>query len=300
MYEVEVDMAEVFSGRIISDEDLELIRWARGTYPNLSRYELAGTVCEFIGWVTPAGDAKVPQCIAFFTKMEAEGKLELPAMKTRAPRKGSSPGPVTHGAPMPEITGCAGIELCIAKPGADMQKWRGYVNAYHMLGDKNVFGSRIYYFIRSGGQELGCMLFSAASWALEDRDKWIGWSDADRKERLFLVANNSRFLIFPNVRVRNLASRALSLAARQLPADWAREYGYSPVLLETFVNTDFHAGTSYKAANWVLLGHTKGRGRMDRRHRAGLSQKAIFAYPLRPDFADILKGIKEFKINPPQ
>ena len=295
-------MAEVFSGRIITDDDLELIRWACGAYPSLSRYELAGTVCEFIGWVTPAGAAKVPQCIGFFAKMEAEGKLDLPAMKTRNPPmgKGQSANAIKHGFPMPEITECAGIELSIARPGADMQKWRGYVNAYHMLGDKNVFGSRIYYFIRSGGRELGCMLFSAASWALEDRDAWIGWSDADRAERLFLVANNSRFLIFPNVRVKNLASRALSLAARQLPADWAREFGYSPVLLETFVDTEFHAGTSYKAANWVLLGHTKGRGRMDRHHKAGLSQKAIFAYPLRPDFADILKGVKELKTNPPQ
>jgi len=295
-------MAEVFSGRTITDEDLELIRWARGAYPNLSRYELAGTVCEFIGWLTPAGGAKVPQCIAFFAKMEAEGKLDLPVLKTRKPtiREGRPGNTATHCAPMPEITECADIELFIARPGADMQKWRGYVNAYHMLGDKNVFGSRIYYFIRSGGQTLGCMLFSAASWALKDRDRWIGWSDADRKERLFLVVNNSRFLIFPNVRVKNLASRALSLAARQLPADWAREFGYFPVLLETFVDTALYAGTSYKAANWVLLGRTKGRGRIDRHHKADLSKKAIFAYPLRPDFADILKGIKGFKINPAQ
>ena len=293
-------MAEVFSGRTITDEDLELIRWARVAYPNLSRHELAGTVCEFIGWVTPAGDAKVPQCIAFFAKMEAEGKLDLPAMNTRKSplRKEQPDNPATCGAAVPKVTECDGVELYIAKPGTDMKKWRGYVNAYHMLGDKNVFGSRIYYFIRSGGQDLGCMLFSAASWALEERDRWIGWSADDRKERLFLVSNNARFLIFPNVRVKNLASRALSLAARQLPGDWAREFGYSPVLLETFVDTAHYAGTSYKAANWVLLGHTKGRGRMDRHHKAGLSRKAIFAYPLRPDFADILKGVKELKINP--
>jgi len=138
-------------------------------------------------------------------------------------------------------------------------------------------------------------LFSAASWALEDRDKWIGWSEADRNARLFLVVNNSRFLILPNVRIKNLASRALSLAARQIKYDWKREFDYSPVLLETFVDLSRYTGVSYRAANWVLLGRTKGRGRNDRRHDSRLSVKAIFAYPLRPDFADVLKGAKPFK-----
>ena len=292
-------MTEAFSGRIITDDDMELIRWTRETYPNLSRYELAGTVCEFIGWLTPAGDAKVPQCIDFFAKMEAQGKLDLPALKTRKTslRKEKPTNALANNIDMPEITKCGDIELSIARPDVDIQKWRKYVNAYHMLGDKDVFGSRIYYFIRSEGQILGCLLFSAASWALEDRDKWIGWSVEDRKKRLFLVVNNSRFLIFPNVRVKNLASRALSLAARQLPTDWARDFGYYPVLLETFVDTSLFTGTSYRAANWELLGHTKGRGRMDRHHMAGLSRKAIFVYPLCPDFADILKGVKEPKMN---
>ena len=230
-------MAEVFSGRTITADDMELIRWTRATYPNLSRYELAGTVCEFIGWLTPAGDAKVPQCIDFFAKMEAVGKLDLPPLKTRNPslREEKSANAHVCDMDMSEITKCGDIELCIARPGADIQKWRGYVNAFHMLGDKNVFGSRIYYFIRSEEQILGCMLFSAASWALKCRDNWIGWSIEDRKDRLFLVVNNSRFLIFPNVRVKNLASRALSLAVRQIPTDWEHEFGYTPVLLETFV-----------------------------------------------------------------
>jgi hypothetical protein len=292
-------MAEIFSGRIITDDDMEIIRWTRDTYPNLSRYELAGTVCEFIGWVTPSGGAKVPQCIDFFARMEAEGKLDLPALKARKPsiQKEKTSDAAKNNAHMPEVTECGGIELLKARPGADMQEWRRYVNEYHMLGDKNVFGSRIYYFIRSERQTLGCMLFSAASWALENRDRWIGWSAGERKERLYLIVNNTRFLILPNVRVKNLASRALSLAAKQLPSDWVREFGYSPVLLETFVDTSIFAGTSYTAANWILLGHTKGRGRMDRHHKARLSQKAIFVYPLRPDFADILRGDKELRVG---
>ena len=286
--------AKAFSGREITEDDMSLIRWARTAYPNLSRYELAGTVCELIGWVTPAGGAKIPQCMSFFAQMEASGQLDLPALKTRKPtirKEKAAP------ALMPEIIKCGNIELAIARPGPNLQKWRSYIDAYHTLGDKTVFGSRICYFIRSDGQDLGCLQFSAASWSLEARDKWIGWSVEDRRARLFLVANNSRFLILPNVHVKNLASRALSLACRQLPVDWPREFGYAPVLLETFVDLTQYKGTCYKAANWKLLGLTKGRGRMDRHHESCLSTKAIYVFPLRHDFTDVLKGVKPYYVN---
>jgi hypothetical protein len=285
-------MIEMSSGREITAEDMDTIKWVRGAYPNLSRSELAGTACELIGWVTPAGGAKIQQCMAFFAKMEAEGKLDLPAIKTRkAPTKKTNQ---LNPSDMLDVTNCGNIELTIARPGNEQRRWREYVNSFHSLGDKMVFGSRLHYFIRSEGHDLGCLQFSAASWALADRDKWIGWSAEDRKARLFLVVNNSRFMILPNVRIKNLASRALAMAARQIRSDWEREFNFSPVLLETFVDTTHYSGISYKAANWILLGHTKGRGRMDRYHDASLSEKAIFVYPLRPDFADVLKGLKPF------
>jgi hypothetical protein len=294
-------MIGVFSGREITTDDMELIKWARKSYPNLSRYELAGTVCELIGWVTPAGEAKIPQCMAFFAQMETGGKLDLPALKIRKPNPGKEKPStfLTPDAFTQDITNCDDIELCIARPGSELQKWRGYINAFHLLGDKMVFGSRLHYFIRSGSDDLGCLQFSAASWALDARDKWIGWSEEDRKYRLFLVVNNSRFLILPNVHIKNLASRVLSLAVKQIQIDWMREFGYSPVLLETFVDPTYYNGTSYKAANWTFLGYTKGRGRMDRHHNSHLSSKAIYAYSLRSDFADILKGVKPYKIMPP-
>jgi hypothetical protein len=286
-------MAELYSGREITDGDMDLIKWARSAYPNLSRSELAGTVCELIGWVTPAGGAKIQQCMDLFAKMEAEGKLDLPVIRSRKAVKQSTPHLISD-TNMPEIINCGEIELSIARAGEEQRRWRTYVNSFHYLGDKTVFGSRIYYFIRSEGRDLGCLLFSAASWALADRDKWIGWTAEDRKARLFLVINNARFLILPFVRIKNLASRALSLAAKQIQSDWKREFAYSPVLLETFVD-ERYAGTSYTAANWTLLGHTKGRGRMDRHHNSHLSTKAIFVYPLRSDFIEVLKGDKPYK-----
>jgi len=287
-----------FSGRTITTDDMELIKWVRNTYPNLSRNELAGTVCELIGWVTPAGGAKIPQCMTFFSQMEAEGKLELPIIRAKKPSSGKEKPLIASADTLQEITHVGDIDLSIARPGVDMQKWRNYINTFHMLGDKMAFGSRLYYFIRSDGRDLGCLQFSASSWALEPRDKWIGWSVEDRKRRLFLIVNNSRFLILPNVRIKNLASKVLSLAAKQIKIDWEREFGYVPVLLETFVDTAYHIGTIYSASNWIHLGHTKGRGRMDSHHDSLLSSKAIFVYPLRSDFVEVLKGYKSYKATP--
>ncbi len=139
-----------------------------------------------------------------------------------------------------------------------MARWRAYINRYHILKYKSVFGSRLQYFIKSGDTELGCLQFSASSWALSERDKWIGWTVDDRKARLNLIVNNSRFLIFPWVHIRNLASKALSLAAKQIQDDWLRQYCYAPVLMETFVDLAHFKGTCYKAANWYILAKPKG------------------------------------------
>lgn len=296
------DTIRVFSGRTFSPEEIELIKWTRKTYKNLSRKELANTICELIGWTTPAGKAKEPQCVSFLEKLEAEGVIQLPPLKGPS-RKGNKVKIPELNIKAEDIQGevrdFEPIRLEIARPGEQLKRWRFYVNQYHMLGDKTVFGSRLQYFVKSGDTELGCLQFSASSWALEERDKWIGWSVDDRKSRLHLIVNNSRFLIFPWINIRNLASKALSLAAKQIQEDWLREYCYAPVLLETFVDLKHFAGTCYKAANWIYLGESKGRGRMDRKKEYALSKKAILMYPLQRDFKAILKGEKPCKVVNP-
>jgi hypothetical protein len=292
-----------FSGRDFSEEDIELIKWTRKKYPQLSRKELAATYCEFLEWTTPAGRVKIPQCTALFKILEDAGLVELPATKVspkpHEAKFGAMEVSIDSTPVCGEIKDLESIHLKIARAGAELQRWRRYVNAYHMLGDKQVFGSRLSYFIKSGEIILGCLQFSASSWALSSRDEWIGWTVQDRKQRLNLIVNNSRFLILPWVTVKNLASKALSLAIRQIQEDWLREYCYAPVLLETFVDTSHFAGTCYKASNWICLGETQGRGRMDRKKEYGLSRKAIYMYPLQKDFKDCLKGLKPCKtVNP--
>lgn len=299
------DTIREFSGRTFSSEEIELIKWTRKTYPKLSVTELAKTICEFIGWTTPAGIAKRPQCIEFLELLETEGILQLPP-KSKARKRDNTiketnlDKVITTKEILGEVRDFEPIQLSIVRPGKEMTRWRAYIDRYHMLKYKTVFGSRLQYFVKSGDTELGCLQFSASSWALSERDKWIGWSVDDRKARLNLIVNNSRFLIFPWVQIRNLASKALSLAAKQIQKDWLREYCYAPVLLETFVDLAHFKGTCYKAANWVYLGETKGRGRMDRYKQRALSKKAIFMYPLQRDFKACLKGEKPYKVVDPQ
>ena len=297
------DAIRVFSGRTISSGDIEMIKWARKVYPKLSRSELAGTVCELIGWTNSSGRAKLQQCMQLFQVLEEKGVVELPALDARFQKKSAinrSIPDIEHEELNGEIGSFKQVQLKIASRGQELKRWRSYVNYYHMLGDKQAFGSRLHYFVKTGDTELGCIQFSASSWALAERDKWIGWSVDDRKARLHLIVNNSRFLIFPWVRIRNLASKALSVAAKQIQEDWLREYCYAPVLLETFVDLEHFKGTCYKAANWIYVGETKGRGRMDRDKEYALSRKAIFMYPLQDDFKACLKGEKPYKVVNPE
>jgi hypothetical protein len=119
---------------------------------------------------------------------------------------------------------------------------------------------------------------------MQARDEWIGWSDEQRRQNLQAIINNGRFLILPWVQVKGLASKILALSAKQMSRDWEIRYGYRPLLLETLVDVARFRGTCYRAANWIHVGQTTGRGRMDRAHKApGKALKDIYIYPMVRD-----------------
>lgn len=127
---------------------------------------------------------------------------------------------------------------------------------------------------------MGGLAFSAAAWCVSARDRWIGWDDSTRQHRFNLVVNNSRFLILPPVKVNNLASHVLALAAKQLAIDWQDQYAIAPVVLETFVEQERFCGTCYRAANWIYGGQTKGRGRQSSNNTQSVPIKDVYVYPL--------------------
>lgn len=299
-----MSIVKTFSGREFTEIDIDLIKEITRMYPGLSRKELAQTICENIEWQTHSGTYKYQQCKDFLEILSEEGIIKLPPKQIQ--RKHDRQLHDSKGFELPEPKGIEGevkdiepIELIIARAGVDLKRWRKYIDKYHILGDKYVFGSQLHYFIKAKDQELGCIQFSASSWALAKREEWIGWDLEDRKKRLHLIINNSRYLIFPWVKIKNLASKVLSLAAKQIQKDWLREYCYAPVMLETFVDIEKYKGTSYKAANWRYLGQTAGRGRMDKHHKNPVSPKAIYMYALEKDFRAYLKGEKPYKVVKP-
>lgn len=287
----------LLNGRIFLREELEHIQEVIRLFPRLSQKELAHTLCETLSWYGPNGKPKLESCRELLRKLEAKEWIRLPK-KRRATSSGKETviiGTATE--PEAELGGSLSaydpIQLELVRVQKEIRLWNEYIERYHMLGYKRPFGAHQRYFIWSGiepKQRLGCLLFSASSWALAERDKWIGWNKEARSQRLHLIVNNSRFLIFPWVKVKNLASKVLSLAARQVPVDWRERYGFEPVLLETFVDVKLYQGICYQAANWVFLGETAGRGRMDRYHQHPSSPKRIYMYPLRRDFRAILCG----------
>jgi len=295
-----------FSGRAFSLEEIELIQWTVKAYPKLARYELARTICELLGWVQISGKPKTQQCLTMLSALEAGGLVKLPP-QTGSRRKDETlhntsnieaAESAENGQPN-NVTECGRVELALPMSAAENKQWTQYVRQYHSLGCATQFGAQLRYFIRSQGQDLGCLQFSASAWALAPRDMWIGWTEGQKKARLHLIVNNSRFLILPWVHVKNLASRALAGAAHRIQADWLAAFCYEPVLLETFVDTSAYKGTCYKAANWECLGVTRGRGRQDRHHAQAVTEKAIYVYPLQRNFREILKGAKPFKAVTP-
>jgi hypothetical protein len=187
------------------------------------------------------------------------------------------------------------VTLEIVETPEDQRLWREWVGHHHYLGYKVPYGAQLRYFIRVHGPEprrVGCLQLSSPAWRMAPRDRWIGWNEEERVRGLQRIVQNSRFLILPWVRIPHLASCALAHMARRVAADWEVRYAVRPVLLETLVDPARFRGTCYRAANWIFLGTTTGRGRMDREHRRdGAAPKDIFVYPL-------CRGAREKLRNP--
>ena len=287
-----MEVRRSFCGRRIKRGQLELIREVVGNYPALSRTELAQTVCELLRWKRPSGQLKWRECLDLLAQLERDEVVTLPDKQPRRPLGSRTRIPVTHaGDPRGELSGdvaeIAPIVLERATTEQDRLLFRELIGRHHYLGYAVPFGARLQYLVygsRPERQVVGCLQFSSPAWRMAPRDAWIGWDEDTRKRNLQQVVSNSRFLIVPWVRVRNLASVILSRAMRRLETDWQEQYGVRPVLVETLVDARRYSGHCYRAANFLALGETTGRGRMDREHRSeGLAPKTLWVYSLQAD-----------------
>ncbi|HTC79823.1 MAG TPA: DUF4338 domain-containing protein [Terriglobales bacterium] len=285
-----------FCGRTFRTGELELMRQTARDFSALGVTEIARTVCELLEWKRPGGGLKNHECRQLLEQLQAEGFLRLPALRQlggRGPRQANVSEACCEPATL-ECTAseCEPLELALVEGPAESRQWREQVERYHYLGCCVPFGANLRYWARNRERELACLLWTSPAWKMQARDEWIGWSDEQRGRNLQLIVNNGRFLILPWVQVKGLASKILALSARHIPRDWEIRYGYRPLLLETLVDAKRLRGTCYRAANWIHVGQTTGRGRMDREHTArGQAVKDICVYPLARDARQRLCGI---------
>ncbi|MCP5072428.1 MAG: DUF4338 domain-containing protein, partial [Rhodobacteraceae bacterium] len=283
-----------FAGKRFNRQQLVQIRRTVNDCRRLSLRELGHTLCEHLNWVTPGGKHRIQTCLKALEEMQGAGLFRLPAKQAR-PAAAQKPIPWSrHTAPQPAIDATLGQFAAIAvEPVTEadaIMRFNEYIDRYHYLGYRRPIGNHLRYFIigrdAQGERLLGCLLFAFAVNTLECRDRWIGWNDKQREKHLPLVINNTRFLIFPWVQVKNLASKALSRAANRIADDWLTHQGLHPVLMETFVDTGRFTGASYKAANWLCIGQSDGQ--KGSKNTVERNPKAVFVHPLREDYRTIL------------
>ena len=273
-----------FCGRRFTRKQLSEIQQTVHSFPALSRHELAQTICEHLRWYTPNGVNRVNACQTVLKELEQLGVVRLPEKIACKRRRTEKPIVWTqHSEPQTdidcELAQLMPIELRVVTEAEAVREWNELVDRHHYLGYRRPFGPYLRYFIVDGqGRRLGCLMFTYVMKSLPCRDEWVGWQDKKHKKHLDLVVNNNRFLILPWVQVKNLASKALSMVCRQLVDDWQRQYGYQPVLIETFVDPQRFDGSCYRAANWRRIGQTKGRAATD--SKAAKGRKDVYLYPL--------------------
>jgi hypothetical protein len=276
-----------FCGREFSAKEVSLIQEVVETCAGLSRLELAHTICELLEWKRPGGGLKARECRGFLERLDSQGVLTLPDKKScgsSKPRKLIAPAEKgqVHSQLSGSVEQFAPLNIELVESRQQRQLFRHLLSRYHYLGYAMPYGARLQYLVyvsRPRREVVGCVQFSSPAWRMKVRDQWIGWDDATRQLRLQHIVNNSRLLVV--ARIRNLASMALSGVLRRLRTDWRRQYGLDPWLVETLVDGQRFYGGCYRAANFIVLGETSGRGRMDRTHqRHGAQIKTVLVYPL--------------------
>ncbi len=277
----------VIQGRQLQKPDIFFIRQLIRDNSTWNRTRISKEICRHWNWRSPNGQLKDIACRSMLRKLQDLEILTLPKpLHSGHYQRKITEVPHATEPICDSLSTLRPIRLVETHSHPDDNLFCHLLNRYHYLGLRTAsVGENIRYLAYDRhGRPLGCLLFGSAAWKTEPRDTYIGWEASVRKQNLSMLTNNTRFLVLPWVQVKCLASHLLSLSLKQLNKDWQRRYGHSISLVETFVDTTRFRGTCYKAANWIHVGQTKGRGRQDRHTKMKVPVKDIYLYPLKVDF----------------
>jgi hypothetical protein len=286
-----------YRGQEIGGEQLAFLREFIAAHPTSSRWKLSRQLCEAQGWKQANGALRDVVCRGLLLMLERAGQIELPPVRRhiRGQCRTGRPRPAAvliDTAPLAMPLGALGpIQIEPARRTVDEPLFNSLMEHYHYLGYEQPVGEHLKYVLWAQRRPIACLAWSSAPRHLGSRDRFIGWNAEARRRNIRFLAYNTRFLILPWVAVPHLASHILSRIARRLSPDWERAYGHPIYFLETFVDPERFRGTCYRAANWVLLGRTTGRGKDDQTGRPNRSIKEILGYPLTPRFRQLLQRV---------
>jgi hypothetical protein len=284
-------------GRVITDSDVDFIRTLIAGYPTASRRELSQRLCEAWNWRQANGRLRDMVCRGLMLQLHRAGYIQLPPVQQSPPNPlatpgggRSRPGKVVFD-DKPFVAALAEIrplEFRQVRRTSEEKLFNSMLHEYHYLGYTQPVGEHLKYLVYAGSRPIACLAWSSAPRHLGCRDRFIGWSPQARRHNIRFLAYNTRFLILPMVQVKHLASHILGQITRVLPLDWERIYGHRIYFLETFVDPERFRGTCYRAANWILLGRTTGRGKDSRSKKPNRSIKEVLGLPLVHTFRRLL------------
>jgi hypothetical protein len=282
-----------YRGRCVTPADVAFIRELMAAYPDLSRRRLSVKLCEAWDWRQSNGALKDMVCRGLMLALHRERHIELPALKKRPCNplaRRVRPQPIDVDSSVLEISlrQLPALTFRQVRRTPDESRFNSLLNSHHYLGYSQPVGEHLKFMVYAGERPLALFAWSSAPRHLGPRDRFLGWSQDLRKKNIRFVAYNTRYLILPWVRVPHLASHLLSRMTRMLSDEWQKMYGHDVYFAETFVDTTRHRGTCYRAANWIYMGRTTGRGKDDQTHRPNRTLTDVLGLALTEDFRERL------------
>ena len=282
-----------YRGRVITQQDLVFLRRLIAEHPGLSRRKLSAKVCEAWQWKQANGALRDMVCRGLLLMLHRAGEIELPPIRFVARNpfvERDRPAPVLMDTTplIADLKQVQPIQVQQVRRSGDEPLFNSLLEHHHYLGYEQPVGEHLKYLVWAQGRPIACLAWSSAPRHLGSRDRYIGWSQEARKRNIRFIAYNTRFLILPWIQVPHLASHILSRVTATLSRDWEQMYGHPIWFVETFIDPERFRGTCYRAANWILLRRTTGRGKDDQTHRPNRSIKEVFGLPLTRKFRELL------------
>ena len=285
--------ALIIRKRKIAAKDLQFIQSVVYENWNQSRTQISKILCKKWNWVQSNGRPKDMACREVLLTLHRKGLLDYPpprqagtnGIKRDIPKLAVDQTPIYC-----NLSKLEPIRIEMVRHTDREPLYNSLVDQFHYLEYSQIVGNHLKYIAFSGDKPVACIGWGSAAWAVQSREKFMGWSKSIKNKNLHFIANNTRYLILPWVTVKCLASKIMAINIKRISSDWLKVYNYPLYMLETFVEQERFKGTCYKASNWIHVGETKGMSKKGHKHLKHGKIKDVYLYPLNKNFKRLLRN----------